>query len=606
LIKAISEDIRGICTRPYVIGLSGNLVYRVLRKRLVSGAVLLGTLVYLGNRAFDLDIRGLYIALGTLIVAIAAFVAQKWGKWALNRSLLFADTHGANLLENKKASRFKSLYLPELYENVYGLEAQLTCTSKQLVKASKRHEELYRNFVVDRLRRYSAVPEIRSLLENEPVRFSSLAQPVFHEDDLIDIDPVFLDEADRVRAMMMDGALLDFGEYVVRCGEMTMSRLGFAAAVNYLLGRRDRQREERMAGGLDMSFLEDYLDGASFHPGNTKIMEQAQHGLMKEIDGAIGRRRIGERLSHLLQRFLQKKWHTHINTSIQASVGGLLYAISKDYGTRSLAVEDVLWVDEQSRQFLQRELLREFAHVDRPQEITGEIIRRLEEGRHAILMKVFHDTSVEAARVVRREYGYSIEASVYRRVRYDSEYACNELPEHPLEDLEMIGASASVMNMTRRIMDQVAQEMRSFQHFCVQNEFKACWDRCSPEIRRALQLAYRTNEAEFKDVVNQARNGRSSELCGLADRLAAHFTIIASKNLRQLRLHHQLAKFEYQDTLRQVVELLDTNLSHDTVRHGDRHDTGSLHAEKKEVCKRGPRIKRLHIDCAAADSNERR
>ena len=57
LIKAISEDIHGICTRPYVIGLSGNLVYRALRKRLVSGAVLLGTLVYLGNRAFNLDIR---------------------------------------------------------------------------------------------------------------------------------------------------------------------------------------------------------------------------------------------------------------------------------------------------------------------------------------------------------------------------------------------------------------------------------------------------------------------------------------------------------------------------------------------------------------------
>ena len=100
--------------------MSGNLVYQVLRKQLVSGAVLLGTLAYLGNRAFDLDIRGLYIALGTLIVAISAFVAQKWGKWALKRSLLFADTPGANLLEHKKAGQFKSLYLPKLYANVYG------------------------------------------------------------------------------------------------------------------------------------------------------------------------------------------------------------------------------------------------------------------------------------------------------------------------------------------------------------------------------------------------------------------------------------------------------------------------------------------------------
>jgi hypothetical protein len=565
LIKAISEDIHGICTRPYVIGLSGNLVYRALRKRLVSGAVLLGTLVYLGNRAFNLDIRGLYIALGTLIVAIAAFVAQKWGKWALKRSLLFAETHGANLLEHKKAKRFKTLYLPELYENVYGLEAKLMHTSAQLAEVASRHEKLYRDFVVDRLRRYSVVTEIKSLLESEPERFGTLEHPVFREDELIDIDSAFLDETNRVRALLMDGALLDFGEYVLRRNEIVMSRLGFKAAVIYLLGRMDRQRDERMEAGLDLSFLEDYLDGAPFHPGNTKIMEQAQHGLMKEIDGAIGRRRIGEKLAHLLRRFLQKKWHAHINTSIQASVGGLLFAISKDYGTRTLAVEDVLWGDAKSRQLLHRHLLEEFAHVDQPQEIAHEIIQRLEEGSHFILMKVFHDTQAEAIRVVRREYGYSIEESVYRRVRYDSEYACNELPERPLEDLELIGASDSVMDTTQRVMDRAAREIRTFRDFCAQTEFKGRWDRYSSEIRRALQLAYYINEANFKDEVAQARNGKSTGLGGIADRLTAHFTVTASKNLRQSRLHHQLAKFEYLDTLRQLGEMLDVSSNGDSV-----------------------------------------
>ncbi len=564
LIKAISEDIHGICTRPYVIGLSGNLVYRALRKRLVSGAVLLGTLVYLGNRAFNLDIRGLYIALGTLIVAIAAFVAQKWGKWALKRSLLFAETHGANLLEHKKAKRLKTLYLPELYENVYGLEAKLMVTSQQLAEVARGHEKLYRDFVVDRLRRYSAVAEIKSLLEREPDRFSTLEHPVFRDDELTDIDSVFFDEANRVRALLMDGALLDFGEYVVRRNEIVMSRLGFKAAVNYLLGRKDRQRDERMEAGLDLSFLEDYLDGAPFHPGNTKIMEQAQHGLMKEIDGAIGRRRIREKLEHLLRRFLQKKWHAHINTSIQASVGGLLYAISKDYGTRTLAVEDVLWVDVKSRQLLHRHLLEEFAHVDQPQEIANEIIQRLEEGSHFIFMKIFHDTQAEAVRVVRREYGYSIEESVYRRVRYDSEYACNELPERPLEDLELIGASDSVMDTTQRVMDRAAREIRTFRHFCAQTEFKVRWDRYSSEIRRALQLAYYINEANFKDEVARGRNGRFTGLGDLADRLTAHFTVTASKNLRQSRLHHQLAKFEYLDTLRQLGEMLDVSSNADS------------------------------------------
>ena len=559
LIKAIGEDIRGICTRPYVIGLSGNLVYRVLRKRLVSGAVLLGTLFYLGNRAFNLDVRGLYIAIGTLSVAIAAFVAQKWGKWALKRSLLFAETHGANLLEHKKAKRFKTLYLPELYATVYGLEAKLMFTAQQLAEASSRHETLNRNFVVDRLKRCSTVTEIKSLFELEPERFSVLERPVFSEDELVDIDPVFLDEGHRVRALLIDGAMLDFGEFVVRSGEMLMSQPGFEAAVAYLLGRKDRQRDEMMEAGLDLSFLEDYLDGAPFHPGNTKIMEQAQHGLMKEIDGAIGRRPIGEKLTHLLRRFLQKKWHAHINTSVQASVGELLYTISKEYGTRALAVEDVLWADPRSRQLLHRHLLEEFAHVDQPQEITREIIQRLEEGSHTIFLKVFHDTTGEAARVVRREYGYSIEASVYRRVRYDSEYACNELPEHPLEDLALVGASDRVMDTTKRVMERATQEISEFRDFCAQTEFKSRWDRYSPEIGRALQLAFYTNEADFKDEVVQAWNGISSEFNELADRLATEFTVIASKNLRQLRLHHQLAKFEYQDTLRQLSEMMDLN-----------------------------------------------
>ena len=566
LIKAISEDIRGICTRPYVIGLSGNLVYKVLRKRLVSGAVLLGTLFYLGNQAFNLDIRGLYIAIGTLSVAIAAFVAQKWGKWALKRSLLFAETHGANLLEHKKAKRFKTLYLPELYATVYGLEAKLMYTAQQLAEASSRHETLYRDFVVDRLRRYSTVTEIKSLLEREPDRFNTLERPVFSEDGRTDIDPVFLGEGNRVRALLMDGALLDFGEYAVRSGELVMSQSGFEAAVTYLLGRKDRQRDEMMEAGLDLSFLEDYLDGAPFHPGNTKIMEQAQHGLMKEIDGAIGRRPIGEKLAHLLRRFLQKKWHAHINTSVQASVGGLLYAISKDYGTRALAVEDVLWADTKSRQLLHRHLREEFAHVDQPQEIARKIIQRLEEGSHTILLKIFHDTAGEAARVVRREYGYSIEESVYRRVRYDSEYACNDLPEHPLEDLALVGASDRLMDTTRRVMDRAAQDIREYRDFCAQTEFKASWDRYSPEIRRALQLAFYTNEASFKDEVAQGRNGISTEFKELADRLAAEFTVTASKNLRQSRLHHQLAKFEYLDTLRQLSEMMGIDLNRDIVR----------------------------------------
>jgi hypothetical protein len=114
-------------------------------------------------------------------------------------------------------------------------------------------------------------------------------------------------------------------------------------------------------------------------------------------------------------------------------------------------------------------------------------------------------------------------------------------------------------------MDRAAREIREFREFCAQTEFKARWDRYSPEIRRALQLAFYTNEAEFKDAVVQGRNEISSEFNELSDRLAAKFTVTASKNLRQSRLHHQLAKFEYLDTLRQLSEMMDLNLDHKRV-----------------------------------------
>jgi hypothetical protein len=129
-----------------------------------------------------------------------------------------------------------------------------------------------------------------------------------------------------------------------------------------------------------------------------------------------------------------------------------------------------------------------------------------------------------------------------------------------LEDLALVGASDRLMDTTKRVMERAAREIREFRDFCAQTEFQARWDRYSPEIRRALQLAFYTNEANFKDEVAQGRNGISTEFNELADRLATEFTVTASKNLRQSRLHHQLAKFEYLDTLRQLSEMMDVDL----------------------------------------------
>lgn len=554
LIKDVGEDIRGVCTRPYLIGISGNLVYKALKKRLVSGAVLIGTLFYLGNRAFDLDIKGIYIASGTLVLAVAGFAAQKWAKWALNRSLLFAESHGANLLEHKKAKRFKELYLPIVYENVYALEARLLFSARQLDEAAEHHEKLYRDLIRDRIQRYQAVPEIKRLFQQAGDDFGSLR---LNEDSPGEIEPIFLDSKNHVKALMLEGVMLDLGDYVLKSKQIMLSRLGFEAAVKYLLARTDRQRDERMESGLDLVFIEDYLDGAPFHPNNTKVMEQANHGVIKDIEQAIGKRPMTQKLYHAFRRFVQRKWHQHINTSLQASVGKLLYSISRRYRTRSLMVEDVLWRDERSRQFLYQNLLEEFSGTANAEEIVRNIMRDLEHGALHICEKVFHDSPAEVERVVRREYGYSVQDSVYRRVRYDCEYALNELSEQPMDDLKLIKAPQRAMADTRRVMDQARRQLGAFRTLYSQAGFREQWNAYTPETRRALQLAFYINHDGFKHEVLNAVEGRPNQAAVLANALAERFTSKASKNLRRLRLHHQLARFEYVDSIKQLIEMIE-------------------------------------------------
>lgn len=379
-IRGVGEDILGVCTRPFLVGKSGDVVYKALKKRLVSGAILLGTVVYLGNKAFDLDFKGLYVALLTLAAAAGGFAAQKWGRWAMNRSLNFAESHGANLLEQMKQKRFAQRYLPELYEQVYLPEAQVLHSAAERAEAAERHATLLRETVRERLRRYTADERIRALLDRHPERFGTLAVPGLSADAAGAVDPRFFAGPGQVRALMLTGAELDLGEYVVRCREVLLSPPGFAAGIKYILERSDRQRSERTDTGIDLFFLEDYLDGAPFHPGNTAVIEQGSHAVMQEIDAAVGKRPLPERLDRSIQRFLQKRWHATITTSVQASIGSFLHDLVNETGAESLAVEDVLWQDEAARGLLYENLLAEFAHTSDPEAAARSVVAELQAG----------------------------------------------------------------------------------------------------------------------------------------------------------------------------------------------------------------------------------
>ena len=555
MLKEIGADVRGICTRPYIIGVTGNLIYKALKKRLASGIILLGTLFYLGNRAFEFDIQGATIAGATLCLAVAGFAAQKWGNWALKRSLLHAEAHGANLLENKKRKRLTSLYLSNLYTHVYRPEAEVNHSQAQLDAAAERHQNLFKHLLLDRLKRYSKTPEAIALIKNQKRPDHYLEVPDLAPGDHDRIDSALLNNSGRVPATLLGGAWLDLGEYVVRSGETLMSSLGFKAALRYALVRSDRQRDERADLGIDLTFLEDYLDGACFHPNNTKIMEQSRHSLIQQIEKDVYRRSVTERIDHSLRGMMQRRWHTTINMSIQASVGNLLYSLSREYDTHSLAVEDVLWRDDHARELLRRQLVAEFSDRNNPEELADQVIEGLNRGTARILMKIFHASPLDAERVVRREYAYSVEQSIQRRVRYDYQYALGDLPSDPLEDLKQIGVEQGSIDQIRTRMKLAADLMDLFRSWCAGDNFQSRWERYSPEEQRALELAYFVNEYGFRDMITDAPDGSRTGVSERADLLAEQFTAEASEKLRRLRLHHQLALIEYTDTLQQVIEL---------------------------------------------------
>ena len=82
-----------------------------------------------------------------------------------------------------------------------------------------------------------------------------------------------------------------------------------------------------------------------------------------------------------------------------------------------------------------------------------QIIELLDQGSLGILHKIFHASLLEAERVVRREYAYSVEQSVERRVRYDHRYAIGELPADPVADLKRVGAAHRTVNQIRKRME---------------------------------------------------------------------------------------------------------------------------------------------------------
>lgn len=182
-----------------------------------------------------------------------------------------------------------------------------------------------------------------------------------------------------------------------------------------------------------------------------------------------------------------------------------------------------------------------------------QIIELLDQGSLDILHKIFHASLLEAERVVRREYAYSVEQSVERRVRYDHQYAIGELPADPVADMKRIGAAHRTVDQIRTRMDRASEEINRFRLVLEGDGFTG--RRYTPEMKRALEVAYFTNESNFREMMAGGSAGSSAAMRDLADVLAERFTAEASEKLRRLRLHHQLALFEYVDTLRQLMEL---------------------------------------------------
>lgn len=503
------QDVTRFIDKHYVIAKGGELFYRSVRRR-IGQFIFFATTFFIGGKA----IAGQAVHLSQVgaLAAVAGLVAygfQWWANKVLQRNIEYAQSHGANLLKDRKKSHFIK-QLDALWEAVYAPEAVVLFSAAQRQRAAVEIARI-KQAIREKHRQQSQPGEGAGDIE-EVVRF--------------DLGHVLSNSEERY-------ALLD--------------REGFCAAVEYELRTFHPQNVQRKRLGFSIAQLEDLLDGATLTRNDTKLSEQRTHFAIQEIAADVAsqlpfRRYAAQQIGQAWSRYCQAFWQHNVALSVEASVGSLLYRLHAKYQTGLIDAQDVIWQEQEALDSIERQL----------QDTAPAIADEIRCGARRIIRKIFSQHRENARRLVARMYGYNIRHGVHLLMSYDDHYATHRLSRSPLDDMGLITTNHKELERISSAMDSAAKTMACFDAFTDSHrDVLRPYDR---EERRAIETAYYVNHKGLRQkiIAKQAHD----EIMGLFREIAGCKSVFTQR-LRTLRLHKELAILEFKDIVEHIQYLGD-------------------------------------------------
>ena len=506
-VAQVVQDVARFVDRHYVLARGGEFLYKSVKRRM-GQFVFLATTFFIGGKAVaGQEVHLSHVGALVTLAGLAAYGFQWWANKVLHRNIDYAQSHGANLLEDRKKAHFIKK-LGALWEAVYAPEAAVLFSEARRCAAAAKIARIQR--AISEKHRQEMLPGCGAGDSGEVVRF--------------ELGRVLSNSAEQY-------ALLD--------------KAGFCAAVEYELRTFHPQNVQAKRLGFSISQLEDLLDGATLTRNDTKILEQRAHAELQEIAACIDSRLprwryAAQQIQGAWLRYCQTFWQYNIALSVEASVGSLLSKLHDKYETGHIDAQDIIWQDEEALSCLAPEIVREIRFE------TRKMIRR-----------IFSRHTEHARRLVVRMYGYNVRHGVHLLMSYDGQYVRGRLARNPAGDMGIIAADDKELEKIKSAMDTASQDMKRFYEFTdLHPDVMRPYD---DEARRAIETAYYTNYNNLRQKIfpgNTACEQAGDDMTGLFTKIAERKSVFTHR-LRVLRLHKALAILEFEDVLEHIQHLGD-------------------------------------------------
>ena len=508
------QDVTRFIDKHYVIAKGGEFLYKSVKRR-IGQFVFFATTFLVGGKAIaGQEVHLSHVGALAAIAGLVAYGFQWWANKMLQRNVEYAQSHGANLLKDRKKAHFIK-QLSALWEAVYAPEVA--------VLFSQAH---WRRATIEMAR-------IKKAIREQHRQQNPRGQDAYDVEEIVRFNLGYVLSNSEERYALLD-------------------KEGFCAAVEYELRTFHPQNVQLKRLGFSIAQLEDLLDGATLTRNDTKILEQRAHFSIQETAACVAsqlplRHYVTQQVRHAWSRYCQTFWQHNVALSVEASVGNLLHKLHNKYNTGLIDAQDIIWQEAEALGYIEQQLL------DKAPAIVDEI----KCGTKQIIRKIFSHHKENARRLVIRMYGHNIRHGIHLLMSYDDQYATNRLNRSPIDDLCTITTDHKELERISRAMEIASKSMSCFHDFA--NLHYNMLEPYDKEGRRAIATSYYINYKGLRQkIVSMTTPCKraSVEIAELFEEIADHKSVVTHR-LRTLRLHKELAILEFKDIVEHIQYLGD-------------------------------------------------